>query len=95
MRISCVALLAAFALALGFTGAAHAEAQNITKEVQDACEWEYDKFCNQYGLGSALLNMCFKQNASNLTKACVDALVAAGDVSEEYVQQQKKLLGKE
>jgi hypothetical protein len=94
MIMSRVALLAAFALALGFTSPGHAEAQNITKAVQDACEWEYDKFCNQYGLGSALLNMCFKQNASNLTKACVDALVAAGDVSEEYVQQQKKLMGK-
>jgi hypothetical protein len=29
-----------------------------------------------------------------MTKACVDALVAAGDVSEEYVEQQKKLMGK-
>ena len=28
-----------------------------------------------------------------MTKACVDALVAAGDVSEEYVEQQKKLDG--
>ncbi len=94
MKMSRVMLLAAFGLAFGFTGSAHAEAQNITKAVQDACEWEYDKYCNQYGLGSELLNMCFKQNASNLTKACVDALVAAGDVSEEYVQQQKKLLGR-
>jgi hypothetical protein len=94
MRISRLALLAAFALSLSYSGAARAEAQNITKAVQDACEWEYDKFCNQYGLGSELLNMCFKQNASQLTKACVDALVAAGDVSEEYVQQQKKLLGR-
>jgi hypothetical protein len=89
-----VVLLAAFALALGLTGAARAQSPTITKEVQAACEWEYDKYCNQYGLGSALLDMCFKQNASNLTKACVDALVAAGDVSEEYVQQQKKLLGR-
>lgn len=88
-------VFAAFALALGFSGAAHAEAQNITKAVQDACEWEYDKYCNEYGLGSELLNLCFKKNATNLTKACVDALIAAGDVSEEYVQQQKKLLGKE
>jgi hypothetical protein len=89
------ALLAVFALTLGFAGPARAEAQNVTKAVQDACEWEYDKFCNQYGLGSELLSMCFKQNASNLTKACVDALIAAGDVSQEYVDQQKKLLGKE
>ena len=29
-----------------------------------------------------------------MTKACVEALVAAGDVSEEYVEQQKKLMGK-
>ncbi len=88
------AMLAVVALAFGFAGHTRAEAQNVTKEVQDACEWEYDKYCNQYGLGSALLSMCFKQNASSLTKACVDALVAAGDVSEEYVQQQKKLMGK-
>ena len=66
----------------------------VTKAVQDACAWEYDKFCNQYGLGSALLDMCFKQNARNMTKACVEALVAAGDVSQEYVDQQKKLLGR-
>ena len=38
--------------------------------------------------------MCFKQNARNMTKACVEALVAAGDVSQEYVDQQKKLLGR-
>jgi hypothetical protein len=29
-----------------------------------------------------------------MTKACVHALVAAGDVSQEYVDQQKKLLGR-
>jgi hypothetical protein len=29
-----------------------------------------------------------------MTKACVEALVAAGDVSQEYVDQQKKLLGR-
>jgi len=29
-----------------------------------------------------------------MTKAWVDALVAAGDVSENYVEQQKKLMGK-
>jgi hypothetical protein len=37
--------------------------------------------------------MCFKQNGPNLTKACVDALIAAGDISKEYVDRQKKLLG--
>jgi hypothetical protein len=80
-----VALLIAAASMLGFAGAAYAESVTVTKAVQDACDWEYDKFCNQYGLGSELLDM---------TKACVHALVAAGDVSQEYVDQQKKLLGR-
>ena len=87
-----VKLLVAFVSGACLAGAA--QAAPITKAVQDACAWEYDKFCNQYGLGSALLDMCFKQNARNMTKACVEALVAAGDVSQEYVDQQKKLLGR-
>ena len=89
----CVSLLVAFALVLGFAGTVRAESVTVTKAVQDACAWEYDKFCNQYGLGSALLDMCFKQNA-RMTKACVEALVAAGDVSQEYVDQQKRLLSR-
>ena len=83
------ALLIVAASMLGFAGAARAESVTVTKAVQDACAWEYDKFCNQYGLGSELLDICFKQNARNMTKACVAALVAAGDVSQEYVDQQK------
>ena len=88
------AFLIVAASMLGFACAARAESVTVTKAVQDACAWEYDKFCNQYGLGSELLDICFKQNARNMTKACVDALVAAGDVSQEYVDQQKKLLGR-
>jgi len=89
-----LALLIAAASMLGLARAARAESVTVTKAVQDACAWEYDKFCNQYGLGSELLDICFKQHARDMTKACVDALVAAGDVSQEYVDQQKKLLGR-
>ena len=49
--------------------------------VQNACAWEYHNFCSQYGIGSELLDLCFRQNAAHMTKACVDALIAAGDVS--------------
>jgi hypothetical protein len=48
--------------------------------------------CSQYAIGSDLLDICFKQNGPKLSKACVDALIAAGDTSQEYVDQQKKLL---
>jgi len=89
-----VSLLFASILVLGVAGEARAESVTVTKAVQDACAWEYNKFCNQYGIGSQLLDICFRQNAKNMTKACVDALIAAGDVSQEYVDQQKKLLGR-
>jgi hypothetical protein len=36
------------------------ESVTVSKAVQDACAWEYDKFCNQYGIGSELLDICFK-----------------------------------
>jgi hypothetical protein len=34
-----------------------------------------------------------QENGPKLSKACVDALIAAGDTSQEYVDQQK-LLGR-
>jgi hypothetical protein len=89
-----VALIVAGISLLGFAGVAKAESVTVTKAVQDNCQWDYDKFCNQYGLGTELLDMCFRKNGPNLSKGCVDALIAAGDVSQEYVDQQKKLLGR-
>ena len=89
-----VSLLVASMFVLSLAGQASAESVTVTKAVQDACAWEYNKFCNQYGIGSQLLDICFRQNADHMTKACVDALIAAGDVSQEYVDQQKKLLGR-
>ena len=79
---------------LAFAGVACAESVTVTPAVQQNCEWDYHNFCDQYAIGSELLDMCFKQNGPKLSKPCVDALIAAGDTSQEYVDQQKKLLGK-
>jgi hypothetical protein len=92
--VRSVTLLSTIVFVFGFAFGARAESVTITKAVQDACAWEYDKFCNQYGIGTELLDICFRENADHLTKACVDALIAAGDVSKEYVDQQAKLLGR-
>lgn len=89
-----VTLLLTIGFVFGPVLEAHAQSVTITKAVQDACAWEYNKFCNQYGIGTQLLDICFRQHAQDMTKACVDALIAAGDVSKEYVDQQAKLLGR-
>jgi hypothetical protein len=90
----CRSLVAGLVLCLCVAAAAHAESVTVTKAVQDNCQWDYDKFCNQYGLGTELLDMCFRQNGPKLSKGCIDALIAAGDVSKEYVDRQKALLGR-
>ena len=70
-----VSFLVASIIVFDFAGEACAQSVTVTKAVQDACAWEYNKFCNQYGIGTQLLDMCFRQNADHMTKACVDALL--------------------
>ena len=77
-----------------FASIGHTESVTITPAVQQNCQWDYHNFCSQYAIGSELLDMCFRSNGPKLSKACVDALIAAGDVSKEYVDQQKKLEGR-
>lgn len=89
-----IGLALGFLSVLGFASAAQAASVTINQSVQDNCQWDYHNFCEQYAIGSELLDMCFKQNGPKLSKACVDALIAAGDTSQEYVDQQKKLLGR-
>jgi hypothetical protein len=94
MRFNIAKLLIAGTTVLGFAGSALAESVTVTPAVQQNCEWDYHNFCNQYAIGSELLDMCFKSNGPKLSKPCVDALIAARDTSQEYVDQQKKLLGR-
>jgi hypothetical protein len=90
IKLNAVAWLAAGL----FATTAYAESVTVTPAVQQNCEWDYHNFCSQYAIGSELLDMCFRSNGPKLSKACVDALIAAGDVSKEYVDRQKELLGR-
>jgi hypothetical protein len=82
-------LLIAFVVLFGVACQAHA-APDITQAVSTDCRWDYHNFCSEYGIGSPLLNYCFRNNGAKLSKACVSALIAAGDVSKTYVQQRRK-----
>ena len=82
-------LLIAFVAMSGFAWQAQA-APDITQAVSTDCRWDYHNYCSEYGIGSPLLNYCFRNNGAKLSKACVQALIAAGDVSKSYVQARKK-----
>lgn len=69
--------------------AAWAQAGTITKGMQNSCANDYKKFCGDYGLQTAALNLCMKKAGPSLSPACVHALVQAGKVSQGDVDKIK------
>jgi hypothetical protein len=69
--------------------AACAQAGTITKDMQNNCVNDYKKFCGDYGLQTAALNLCMKKAGPSLSPACVQALVQAGKVSQAEVDRIK------
>jgi len=82
-------VLIAFAATVCFVCPTKAE-PNITQAVSQDCRWDYHNFCSDYGIGSPLLNYCFRRNGAKLSRACVNALIQAGDVSKAYVQARRR-----
>lgn len=83
----------AFVLILCFicsaSSQAWSQAGTITPAMQNNCAADYKKFCGDYGLQTAALNLCMRKAGPGLSPACVDALVAAGKVSQAEVDRVK------
>jgi len=89
MKSSRIGIFVAFVVICSFAFQAHS-APNITSAVSNECAWDYHNFCNEYGIGSPLLNYCFRDKGAKLSRGCVNALIAAGDVSKAYVQARRR-----
>ena len=70
-------LVALVGLALSTLAAQH------TKSVQKACASDYKRHCGQYGIETEALRLCMDRAGQRLTKTCIDALVADGEVSKQ------------
>ena len=79
-----------FALGLLACSAMAAEADSYSKAVQQSCASDYKKYCGEYGLESTALRGCMDRNGNSLSKTCVQALVASGQVSQAEVDRRKK-----
>jgi hypothetical protein len=80
------AVLFAFSLSL-----LPALAGQITELEKRNCPNDYHKFCSEYGLGSEGLRACMSRNIKKVSRACVAALVDAGEMTQA---QADKLKGK-
>ena len=57
----------------------------IDERVRNACRGDYHKFCSSYAVGSEELRTCMRKADKDLSPGCIDALVAAGEVSAKEV----------
>jgi hypothetical protein len=73
---------------------AEADTQKYSKAVEDNCNQDYKNYCGEYGLGSNALRDCMDRNGEKLKKACVQALVADGHVSQAEVDRRKQAAGR-
>jgi hypothetical protein len=87
--MTCKRAIATILFVLALPSAAFAQAGNITKGMQNNCANDYKKFCGDYGLQTAALNLCMKKAGPSLSPACVQALVQAGKVSQADVDKIK------
>jgi hypothetical protein len=66
-------------------------AGQITELEKRNCPNDYHKFCSEYGLGTEGLRACMSRNIKKVSRACVAALVDAGEMTQA---QADKLHGK-
>ncbi len=70
--------------------ACSASANAYSARVNSACERDYYRFCAKYSIGTPELRSCMIASRRSLSRRCVDALVAAGEVPKRYLASMKK-----
>lgn len=55
--------------------------------VRSACSGDYHRYCPSYPVGSTQLRSCMRAVGKRLTPQCVDALVAAGEISRKQARR--------
>lgn len=72
-------------LALVATAATIEEASAVSARVKVACASDYFAYCRAHAVGSPGVRQCMHAAGPKLSKRCVNALVAAGEVSQAEV----------
>ena len=64
-------------------------ARAASERVRNACQHDYLAYCSQHPEEGAAVRKCMDAHGPQLSKACVDALVADGEVSRAEVERRK------
>jgi hypothetical protein len=84
-RITATAVRAG--LALGALALIVTEAGAVSARVSAACAGDYFAYCSQHPVEGPGVRACMRANGRKLSMGCINALVAAGEVSKAEVQR--------
>ena len=59
----------------------------VNMRVQMACANDYLSYCSQHDPDGPGVRQCMRTNGLKLSKACVNALISAGEVSKDEVSR--------
>ena len=90
MKSTLPLLLAGAFVAMAGSQADAAQGHRYSKQVQKACVNDYKRYCGEYGIETQALRLCMDRVGHRLTKSCVNALVASGEVSQAEVNRRKR-----
>ena len=82
------------ALVLGALILPASQAAAVSARVRMACIGDYLSYCSAHSTGSPGVRQCMRANGSRLSKTCVNALIAAGEVSKEETSRKAAALPK-
>jgi hypothetical protein len=77
----------AAAVALGTLAVSAHEASATSLAVKMACASDYYAHCSKHSPDSPGVRQCMRSVGRNLSKGCINALVAAGEVSKSVVEK--------
>ena len=60
-------------------------AEAVDSRVRDACMGDYFAYCSQHDPDGSGVRHCMRTNGRKLSPPCLNALVAAGEVSKKQV----------
>lgn len=83
--LKTVKAVLASAMALGGAAITANNALAVSLSVQLACATDYYAHCSAYSPDGPQVRSCFRAVGNSLSKRCVNALVAAGEVSASEV----------
>ncbi len=82
-------MLKSLIVAAGLAGLAATGASAASLRVQIACAADYYAYCSQHPEDSPAVRRCMSANGQKLSWGCINALVAAGEVSKAEVERRK------